>query len=173
VLGSRFEAERGANFNADPHHGAIVASILRARKQHQNSRKNSADEKRSQMIGRPFVKGQSGNARGRPRGARNIPALKRLAQQYTPEAWAELISLMRDKKTPASIRLDCIREVFNRGFGRPNLMDGSPEPAPILQDNRATNILTHGAITPTITRENAQSFYDRTIRGEITDCRTR
>jgi hypothetical protein len=67
------------------------------------------------MRGRPFEKGKSGNPGGRPRV---IGDLRELAREYAPEAFKELARLAVKAKSEA-VRVVAIRELFDRGYGKP------------------------------------------------------
>src|SRR5215831_8799526 len=67
-----------------------------------------------------FQKGTSGNPKGRRRGSRNIPVdLQQLARQYTHEAFARTLELMRSDDTPPTAVLTCVQIIFERGYGTP------------------------------------------------------
>jgi len=61
-----------------------------------------------------FEKGKSGNPGGRPKENEEI---KRLAQEYCPEAIARLATLMHDKNSRTSVA--ACAEILNRGYGKP------------------------------------------------------
>ena len=72
---------------------------------------------------KPRNKGQF--VKGDPRichsGARRKTAdgksLTKLAREHTEEAMALLLEIMRNPDTPSKVRLDCIKELNNRGWG--------------------------------------------------------
>lgn len=45
--------------------------------------------------------------------------LKELAAQHTPEAVETLVALFQDKETPAAARVAAIKEILDRGHGKP------------------------------------------------------
>lgn len=63
-----------------------------------------------------WQKGQSGNPGGRRRQDYRI---KEVAQQYTSEALKTLLEIMRNKRTAAGARVLAIRELLDRGWGKP------------------------------------------------------
>ena len=63
-----------------------------------------------------FVKGQTGNAGGRPAVVREV---RSLARQYTQAAVLTLVSIAADRKAPAAARVSACTELLNRGHGRP------------------------------------------------------
>jgi hypothetical protein len=66
-------------------------------------------------VGRPFVKGQSGNPGGRPR---IVGELRDLARAHAPAAIQELARLALKAKSETA-RIAAIRELLDRGFGKP------------------------------------------------------
>ena len=66
-------------------------------------------------VGRPFVKGQSGNPGGRPR---IVGELRDLARVHAPAAIQELARLAMKAKSETA-RIAAIRELLDRGFGKP------------------------------------------------------
>ena len=66
-------------------------------------------------VGRPFVKGQSGNPSGRPR---IVGELRDLARAHAPAAIQELARLALKAKSETA-RIAAIRELLDRGFGKP------------------------------------------------------
>jgi hypothetical protein len=67
------------------------------------------------MPGKPFQKGQSGNPGGRPRV---VGELRDLARQHAREAIEELARLALKAKNE-SARIAAIKELLDRGYGRP------------------------------------------------------
>jgi hypothetical protein len=67
------------------------------------------------MRGRPFPRGTSGNPGGRPRV---VAALRDLARQHAPASIKELARLALKAKSEAA-RVAAIRELLDRGYGRP------------------------------------------------------
>ena len=66
------------------------------------------------MRGRPFKKGESGNAGGRPKV---IAELRELARAHAPDAIKELARLAIKAKSEAA-RVAAIRELLDRGYGK-------------------------------------------------------
>ena len=66
------------------------------------------------MRGRPFKKGESGNAGGRPKV---IAELRALARAHAPDAIKELARLAIKAKSEAT-RVAAIRELLDRGYGK-------------------------------------------------------
>ena len=65
--------------------------------------------------GRPFPKGKSGNPGGRPR---DLAGLRELARLHAPEAIEELARLATKGRSEAT-RVSAIRELLDRGYGKP------------------------------------------------------
>jgi len=76
---------------------------------------NSARSAPLRPIGRPFVKGQSGNPRGRPRRDYD---LAELARAHTPAALATLAEIMSDKSAQPSARVAAASAILDRGWGK-------------------------------------------------------
>lgn len=68
---------------------------------------NTAQEQQKKVVGRPFVKGQSGNPNGRPKGSKNelseefVRALLKDFREFGPEA----ICAVREEKTDAYLNV--------------------------------------------------------------------
>ena len=76
-------------------------------------------------VGRPFVKGQSGNPGGRPR---IVGELRDLSRAHAPAAIQELARLALKAKSETA-RIAAIRELLDRGFGKPTQLAADNEPA--------------------------------------------
>ena len=64
-----------------------------------------------------FVKGNSGNAGGRPKDEHNIAAL---ARSYSTEAIETLVDLMRNARDDR-VRRTAAQALLDRGFGKPKV----------------------------------------------------
>src|SRR5262249_7737531 len=67
-------------------------------------------------IGRPFVKGQSGNPGGRPK---EIAEVKELARQHVPAAIEALASIMNNTKASDAARVSAASALLDRAYGKP------------------------------------------------------
>lgn len=78
------------------------------------------DETKSERneLGR-WLPGVSGNPNGQPPLTDERRTVRELAQDKTQEAFEELCGLMKHPKTTQRTKLACIREIFNRGWGKP------------------------------------------------------
>lgn len=61
-----------------------------------------------------FVPGQSGNPGGR---SKSLTAIRQLAREHAETALQKLVELLESNNE--RVRLDAIRELLDRGFGRP------------------------------------------------------
>src|SRR6516165_403440 len=77
------------------------------------------------MRGRPFRQGKRGNPGGRPK---MIGPLRELARQHAPEAIKELARLALKAKSETA-RVVAIRELLDRGYGKPTQFVGGDENA--------------------------------------------
>ena len=69
--------------------------------------------------GRPFKPGQSGNPGGRPKIPEDVKMAFRAA---CPEAVEILIGIMRNPKEKTPYRLDAIKTILDRAYGKPEVM---------------------------------------------------
>ena len=67
------------------------------------------------MIGRPFPKGVSGNAGGRPKAAHSI---QELARKHTNEALDVLVQIMLNQKAPSNARVAAANTLLDRAYGK-------------------------------------------------------
>lgn len=85
------------------------------------------DQPKRRGFGKPFVKGASGNPKGRPIQNEEIKAL---ALAECPAAFEELIRIYKDPTTEKRTKLIAIKEIFDRALGKaPQAItgvDGSP-----------------------------------------------
>ena len=66
--------------------------------------------------GRPFPKGVSGNAGGRPKVLGDV---QDLARQKSPEAINTLVIIMNNDKAPPAARVAAANALLDRGYGKP------------------------------------------------------
>lgn len=78
-------------------------------------------------IGKPFPKGVSGNAGGRPKLEAGV---RELAQSYTMEAMQRLVELTQSEDERVAIV--AIRYLLDRAWGTPKQMIELPEKAPLV-----------------------------------------
>jgi hypothetical protein len=78
-----------------------------------------------------FVKGQSGNPGGMPKGTAE---LKALAREHAPEAIATLANIMRDVGAQSSARVAAANSLLDRGYGKPVQEVSGPDGVPLLGD---------------------------------------
>lgn len=68
------------------------------------------------LRGKPFEKGVSGNAGGRPK---ELHGLREKARERTDEALEVLTSIMHNQYDPASSRIAAACAILDRGYGKP------------------------------------------------------
>src|SRR5215467_14662344 len=77
------------------------------------------------VIGRPFVKGISGNPGGRPKGRSKVVEL---AVKLSPGALKTLAAIMNDPDAERSDRIRAAEAILNRGLGKVSeLPDEKPQ----------------------------------------------
>ena len=75
-----------------------------------------------------FVKGQSGNPGGRPKG---VAEVQDMARQHAPEAIERLVEIMRGDNVRTAAAAASL--ILDRGFGKPTqLIDGNGEGGPLM-----------------------------------------
>ena len=82
------------------------------------------------LVGRPFVKGQSGNPGGRPRA---VAEVRELARMHAPEAIIELVRLTKEAKSETA-RIAAIKELLDRAYGKATQFLISENDGPPLAD---------------------------------------
>ena len=81
-------------------------------------------------VGRPFVKGQSGNPGGRPRV---VAEVRELARAHAPEAITELVRLTKEAKSDTA-RIAAIKELLDRAYGKATQLVAAENDEPSLND---------------------------------------
>ena len=81
-------------------------------------------------MGRPFVKGQSGNPGGRPRV---VAEVRELARAHAPEAITELVRLTKEAKSDTA-RIAAIKELLDRAYGKATQLVTVENDEPSLTD---------------------------------------
>lgn len=64
----------------------------------------------------PWVKGQSGNPSGRPKGLADV---RTLARAYTADAVSALVRIVRNPKSPEAAQVSAAQALLDRAWGRP------------------------------------------------------
>ena len=75
-------------------------------------------EKTVRGKGRPFVKGQSGNPKGRPKQTQEQKDALQMIRDLAPEAAAKLRDILNDDRTRPADMLRAIEMIFDRAFGK-------------------------------------------------------
>jgi hypothetical protein len=105
----------------------------------------------ARIVGRPFVKGVSGNAGGRPRAAVDVQTL---ARSYTEAAVRTLAEALHDPK----LKVAAACALLDRGWGRPS--------QPLTGEGAATNIvLLHLDAARAASAQLTAAFEQGTIEG--------
>jgi hypothetical protein len=78
----------------------------------------------------PFVRGISGNPRGRPKKTEQVIEIEAMARQYAPQAMEALIKIATSGKSD-SARVAAATAILDRAFGRPRQT---------LQDQSESNV---------------------------------
>jgi hypothetical protein len=95
------------------------------------------------MRGRPFKKGESGNAGGRPKV---IAELRALARAHAPDAIKELARLAIKAKSEAT-RVAAIRELLDRGYGKAQQMvENEVGPSDLTAEELRAEVLADFAV---------------------------
>ena len=105
----------------------------------------------ARVVGRPFVKGVSGNAGGRPRAAVDVQTL---ARSYTEEAVRTLAEALHDPK----LKVAAACALLDRGWGKPT--------QPLSGEGAATSIvLLHLEAARQMSQQLTAAFEQGTIEG--------
>jgi len=76
-----------------------------------------SDKPKGLPRGRPFQKGQTGNAGGRPKLPEDVKHVRELARQYTAEAVQALYEVTVNGS--GSARVSAANSILERGWGKP------------------------------------------------------
>jgi hypothetical protein len=113
------------------------------------------------VIGRPWVKGESGNPNGRPKSPVDIAEL---ARQYGPRCIEVAVELLDD--ADPRIRLAALIALLDRGFGRPAQAVSSATDMPTLTLQHLVAARTFGA--ELAAERAAMEQHPTVINGEAT-----
>jgi hypothetical protein len=70
------------------------------------------------IVGRPFAKGQSGNAGGRPKELRDVIEQ---ARSHATDAIKTLVAAMNSDSAPWAARITAANATLDRGWGKPRV----------------------------------------------------
>lgn len=84
------------------------------------------NSRKAKPRGKPFAKGTTGNAGGRPKLPDDVKHVRELAREYTAEAIAALAGVMTGGSGPAKVA--AANALLDRGWGKPSQpVDGDGE----------------------------------------------
>lgn len=99
------------------------------------------------LVGRPWQKGVSGNPGGR---SKTTKQLAKLAREYTDEALATVVSIMRDEGNKPIDRLRAADIILDRGYGKAKQkieLEDAALAGPVLADVVAELVSDPGALS--------------------------
>jgi hypothetical protein len=70
----------------------------------------------------PFVRGISGNPRGRPKKTEQVIEIEAMARRYAPQAMEALVKIATTGKSD-SARVAAATAILDRAFGRPRIIE--------------------------------------------------
>lgn len=96
---------------------------------------NSEITAAKQQRGRPFQQGISGNPNGRPKQTKEEKDALMRIRGLTSLAVDEMERILTDKKASASLKLEVIKIVLDRAYGKPTQpMEITADPIRIIDD---------------------------------------